>query len=236
MILEPWIDTAFVIDIETSGLDPFRNEVLTLSVSAVSIQDDRELDSELFLFKPENKAFWSAESESIHGISWEKAKLFEDKKKEWLRFIKFLSCYAHKPQIMVCHAMWFGKYFDSSFIDCQLDQIGLLFEKRKYIGRPFSTMTMAKELAKKNAIRTESFSLDSLAKIYGIELKHHDASSDREACQKLFIEFKNKGVTDVYTDPNHVPDLAPQKKKTSVKAKKDEKSNSKSDHRQPILG
>lgn len=223
----PWVDTAFIIDIETSGLDSMRNEVLSLSVSAVAIENHQELDSELFLFKPVRKQYWQDGAEAVHGISWEQSQEFPSAKKQWKKFLSFLKAYAHKPQVMGCHALWFGKYFDSSFIDCQLDLQELLFEKRKYIGSTFSTLSLAKNAAKKGHLSTEKYSLDALCSIHKIPLKHHDATSDREACQKLFKIYNQLGAIDEHTDYEYLPPSLTQEEEDKRNAKIQKRSNSK---------
>lgn len=225
------IDKIFVTDIETTGLDSFRNEILTMSISCVALDGFRELGKELFSFKPIYKKFFTSESEAIHGISWEKSQSFNRKSDEWKRFFDFLKSQTNKPIPLVCHAMWFGKYFDSSFIDCQLSLSDQLFEKRKYIGKPASTLTMARNLSKRGLLSVPSNGLAELSRIHNIELKHHDAESDREACQKLFKIFYNKGAIDEYTYDTYDEVQFDDKKKSSSKVSKTKKSISKSDNR-----
>jgi DNA polymerase-3 subunit epsilon len=226
-MFDPWIDLAFVIDIETTGLDSWRNEILTLSISAVKIDGHEELDSELFTFRPTRPDFFSEESEAIHGISLSKALNFPRQNLEWERFFKFLKAYASTPQIMVCHAKWFGRYFDSTFLDCQLFLVDKLFEKRKYIHKPVSTITMAQSLN----INSASYKLNDLCHYYSIELKHHDAVSDRKACQELFKIFHSKGGNDGYTNFIGISDDSDEEKAIVKKTPKTKKGNNQSSDR-----
>ena len=221
------IDIAFVVDIETTGLDTFRNEILTLSISAVRIETLEELDSAEFSFKPEYKQFWSDEAEKIHGISWEESLAFPDKLTEWKKVLAFMMNYCSAPQIMVCHALWMGKYFDSNFIDCQLDLLGLLFEKRKYVKGTISTISMAKDCVKMGLISTNSFKLNVLCDIYGIGLNHHDAKSDRMACQELFKIFYKNGAIDDNCKSVYLPRQESQENENNGKNVTAKKGNSK---------
>lgn len=231
-MFSPWIDLAFVIDIETTGLDYWRNEILTLSISAVKIDGHEEMDSELFTFRPTRPSFFSEESEAIHGISLSTALNFPRQHLEWERFFKFLKAYASTPQLMVCHSKWFGKYFDSAFLDCQLFLVDKLWEKRKYIHKPVSTITMAQSLN----VNSESYKLNHLCHYYGIELKHHDAVSDRKACQELFKIFHSKGGNDGYTNYIGISDDSDEEKTPRKKITKAKKSNDKSSDRLLISG
>jgi DNA polymerase III alpha subunit (gram-positive type) len=231
-MFSPWIDLAFVIDIETTGLDYWRNEILTLSVSAMQLDGYNELDKELFQFRPTRPKFFSQESEEIHGISIDQAMNFPEQRKEMKRFLNFLKAYASKPQLMVCHAKWFGKYFDSAFIDCQLFLTNEIWEKRKYIGKTVSTLTMAQSAK----VQSESFSLDSLCKHYQIELKHHDADSDRNACQELFKILHSQGANDGFTNFIELSDNTDEKKKTRSKTAKIKKSDNQPSDRFLISG
>lgn len=223
------MDNVFVVDIETTGLDFWRNEILTISISAVS--NFVTVSEEVFKFKPERKQYYSAESEQIHGISLKEAMGFNNSKKEWNRFLDFISSFSERPLPIICHAMWFGKYFDSTFIDCQLFMRELLFEKRKFIGKPVSTITMAKSI-----YNYESYSLDSLCKRYSIPLDHHNAVSDRIACQKLFEIFYKNGGYDGYTDFNTVQNYTDEAKETGKKTSKTKKSNNKPSDRFTLSG
>lgn len=191
------IDKSFVIDIETTGLDCWRNEILTLSCGVVDIKTQEQINEKEFSFRPTRRSFFNSEAEKIHGISLERALTFPESRGEWIRFIDFLKQNTNTPQIMCCHALWFGKYFDSNFISCQLDLLELNFEKRKYIGMCVSTHSMAKI----HYGTGEPLNLKALSLKHEIELNHHDAKSDREACQKLFKYFYQRGVNDEYANP-----------------------------------
>jgi len=214
-------DFIYFVDIETTGLDFFRNEILTMSLS-VCDRELNQIDEADFCFKPKNEA-WSTEAENIHKITKDIAQLFNESDSEWFRFLSFISKYSKKRDLMVCHALWMGKYFDSAFIDAQLEIRDLLFHKRKYIEATISTISMEKSIEKH-----QSYSLNNACKRYNIELDHHNAKSDREACQKLFKLILDKGGRDenIYnTEQNE----------NSSMSKKTKKSDSKRSNSEPVF-
>lgn len=180
-----------VCDIETSSTDFWRGEILSMSIGLYS--DDSTLIDELELkFRPVRNKFWSKEAEVIHKISWEEAQNFPFADDSWNELKAFLTLYIDKPIPFVCHALWFGKYFDRAFIECQLFLTNRTFEFRKFFSSSISTHTMAQKL--KTAGKYDfgdSLSLSSLCTYFKIELNHHEAKSDREACAQLFFKLKD---------------------------------------------
>jgi DNA polymerase III alpha subunit (gram-positive type) len=179
----------FFVDIETTGLDYFRNEILVMSISFCDYSLN-EVDSVLIKFKPQNLSSWSMEAQSVHKITKEQAMAFQDAKISWKMFFDFISCYGNNSPL-VCHAKWFNLYFDSAFINAQCFLMDKLYQKRKFVSdKTLSTHTIAKHLRRVSSVAsTEKLSLDALCKVHNIKLDHHNAESDRQACQALFKIF-----------------------------------------------
>lgn len=173
----------YVFDIETTGTDYFRNEILKISCG---IYDDGiEIDSLELSIKPQRKQYWQSEAERVHRISWEQAQGFHSANYCYSELIKFMHFYGMGD--FVCHALWFGNYFDRAFIEAQMSLLDLTYRYRKNLRtRTISTITLAKQLQKNGFIEVDSFGLEELCKKFGIKLDHHDAKSDREACAQIY--------------------------------------------------
>jgi DNA polymerase III epsilon subunit-like protein len=178
----------FFVDVETTGTDYWRNEIITLSISFCD-EELNECDSALFRFRPKYKDFWEEGAEAAHGIAWDEAANFPDAEIEWKSFLSFIGYHGNRSPL-VCHAKWFGHYFDHAFINAQLSLRNLLFEKRKYISeKTISTISMAETLRREGLVASGSLALNVLCEQFKINLNHHDAESDRLACQELFKKF-----------------------------------------------
>jgi len=172
---------AFVCDLESSGLDFFRNEILSLSCSYV--EDEKELGSIEVTFRPESK-FWDDGAEKVHGISKFAAARFDDRKESSKKFLDFIKSFPRSP--MVCHALKMRGLFDAIFLEAHYELMDQRFELYKSFSRYESTLMMMKELHKNGVFQLEKFSLDYLCNQFSIPLVHHDAKSDRLACQQLY--------------------------------------------------
>jgi len=181
-----------VIDIETSGLDLWRCEVIALSIGLYS--DAGDLVNELDLnFKPVRLGYWSNESEAIHGISRMAALKFPDANESWGKFFDFLDQNLDERADFVCHALWLGHYFDSTFLFCQMFLSNNHWLLRKYFkSETISTHTMAQKLKSHGIYNFEKLNLAYLCQYFGISLDHHNARSDREACSKLYFKMKDR--------------------------------------------
>ena len=173
----------YVFDIETTGTDFFRNEIITLSCGLYN--DGLEIDSLEMNLKPVRKHYWQPEAEKVHKISWGEAQGFRDANQCFEELIRFMNFYGVGD--FVCHALWFGNYFDRAFIEAQMSLFDINYRYRKNVRtRTISTLTLAKKLQKNGFISVDSFGLGVLCKHFGINLDHHNAMSDRKACAELY--------------------------------------------------
>ena len=105
----------FFVDCETTGTDYWRNEILTKSL-VVTDYDLKILEIETFKFRPEFDT-WDRESERIHGITYNEASTFGDKRSAYTDMLEFIESFGSN-HMYVCHAFpMFGKldYFDYQF-------------------------------------------------------------------------------------------------------------------------
>lgn len=183
----------FFVDLETTGLDAMRNEILTASISVCDYHTLDQIEEIELTFKPQNLKFWSQEAEAVHGISLQKALTFQDKihsTNELIRFFKRNS--SPFPQPLVSHALNLkGYFFDQNFLlqHFMRSSQELFFEFRKMAGVSQSTINYAKAIG-----GFPNYKLSTLCAHFGIPLDHHNAKSDREACQKLYSIFRSGGI------------------------------------------
>lgn len=176
------IKNFIAVDFETTGTDPYRNEIITASVSLCNKHG--EIDAIELNFRPQSQ-FWDEEAEKIHGISKFQAARFDDPLKSSKLLIDFIN-QVPGPNILVCHALKFSTYFDWSFLQAHYDKYNRRHVLYKSIYQCQSTLTWLKYLDRIGYDKNSEFNLKHLCARYGIELHHHDATSDRRACQKLF--------------------------------------------------
>jgi DNA polymerase III alpha subunit (gram-positive type) len=178
-------DLFYVIDLESSGLDAYRSEILTLSISACNRSGVIE---ELELCRRPTTSYWEEGAEKVHGISRFAASRFPDDFDDKLE--SFLS--RHGQGVLVCHALRMSSYFDATILLAHFDKQNRKHDYYRYFRQNWSTITFLKYLNRTGVELNHEFGLDALCKKYRIPLNHHDSKSDREACQKLFFMILSK--------------------------------------------
>jgi len=167
-------------DLETTDKNPNTAEVLTGYFETFK---GKELIDTLYVeCKPQ---LYLEESFEIHKISRETAMSFPDKK------IGMRQIYGHLlkyPSTLICHANYtvFGV---NGYFDWQVLRNYAHFQNQsEWFYRVFmdykieSTHTIAKQ-----KLKLDNYRLSTLAAYFGIELNHHDAKSDTEACRKIYF-------------------------------------------------
>lgn len=192
-IVEDKFEVCFFVDLETTGLDPMRNEILTVSLSVCDYKTLEQIEEIELEFKPVNLKYWSEEAEKVHGIKLQKALSFQDKRhstNEMMRFFKRHQKEGVQP--IVSHALnYMGAYFDQNFLMQHFFRTAdeQLYQYRRICGISQSTIDFAKALG-----GFENYKLSTLCKFYNIPLNHHNSKSDREACQKLYKIFRETKI------------------------------------------
>ena len=173
-------DLAYIVDLESSGLNSYRSEILTLSISACN---KHGVIDEVELSRRPTTNYWEEDAEKIHGISRFAASRFPEDFND--RLTQFLE--KHGQGVMICHALKMSSYFDATILLNHFDKQDKRHDFYKYFRQSQSTITWLKYLNRIGVELNHEFNLDALCKKYRIELIHHNAKSDREACQKLFF-------------------------------------------------
>lgn len=186
----------FFLDVETTGLDYYRNEIITLSISAY---DKYVKNDDLYLtIRPERLKYWSKEAELAHGISIQQSLLFDEKKDSFSELMRFIDRYSDGNAMLICHA--FDKFktqnlFDVNFLKVGLEECGFYWSFRRSVKQFGSTDTIFREATQRGDFdKLPSYALNKLCDHFKIPLKHHDVVSDREACEQLYFKAKELGI------------------------------------------
>ena len=166
-------------DIETTGLEYMRGD-RCIEIGAVEINDGVITDRTFHEYiNPDGKII-PPDSYMVHKIS---NAFLEDKPKMSVIAPKFLEFIGDSP--IVAHN---GSDFDFPFMNHELEMLGL-----PPIPRPQQLDSIV--IARNRVFGPKSYSLDALAKWYGISLTAradaHGALIDAEILAKVFIELEN---------------------------------------------
>lgn len=188
------IEAIVSCDLETTGLDVNLGACwITGSfgkLDPVTLQtiDELELKSRPY--------HWDEEARRIHRISIHTAREFPEREESLQKLIDWLP--KDRNFAFLCHAK--SSYFDSkakrqinAHFDFAMLKSDFLYQDRyfdfyKYFDEKkiISTITIAKSLGIKDV------KLNDLCEYFKIELNHHDARSDRIACEEIFRRFYNE--------------------------------------------
>ena len=154
------------IDVETTGLSPFYNELI--EISAIKYENGKKIDSFTTFVKP--KSAIPVQITAITGITNEmvsKAPFIEEVMPELVKFIDKLPIVAHNAR------------FDYQFIQSYSKNS---FTKNKVIDTVLLSKTMYKGL--------KDHKLGTVARHLGItEDGFHRAEFDCECCAKIYLEY-----------------------------------------------
>lgn len=162
------------IDFETAN----RNRASACSVGMIKVKNGYIVDSFYSLINPEEE--FDSFNTSIHGITEamiENKPTYKDLVYEILDFIDSLPLVAHYSP------------FDMGVIRDSNERYNIINFKATY----FDSYFLSKQL-----IETISYRLVDLSKLLSIDLKHHNAASDAEACAKIVLYLCEKNsVSDI---------------------------------------
>ena len=192
----------FVCDLETTGLDPIRNDIIEICLLAVNEENNivgefhRQVCPEVI-----NALTWSRVAEAVHGYTPEQASEFPPRRKvllELLHFLEPFKCQVNTPREFICHALpeRIGKgwpYFDYYFLEWAFRKEKWEYSFWKVFSpqKITSTITMARTFSGNH----KGHKLNKWAKHIGFDLNHHEAKSDAYACLELYKYFlKNAAV------------------------------------------
>ena len=166
-------------DVETTGLKPLKHEVISIGW----ILTDKRLnviDRESKIIRPISKQ-WDDSSEKVHGISKVKASAGVDKFEYLSSFLDLIPPYC----TFVSHTnKSIDGYFDFNMLmfDCMKLNLDRKFSQKLDQLNQISTVDYAKQAN----LPVENYKLNTLCEYFGIELDHHNAESDTNACYEVF--------------------------------------------------
>ena len=181
------IDAIISCDLETTGLDIHSACWITGSFGKICPKTFKTIDELELTSRPYH---WDEEARKIHRFSFATANEFDDRQESLNRLIEWLP--KNRRFAFLCHAS------ESSFgihahFDLAIIKADFLFQDRYFDfykifddKKIISTVTIAR------ALNMESAKLKNLADYFKIELDHHNASSDRRACEEIFRRFLSR--------------------------------------------
>ena len=176
------------IDIESTGLDPKRNDIIQLGF-IIEI-DNKIVHKEKFNLQPFDYSTIEPKALETNHLTIEQIKTFEQPQVIYKKLVNILGTYVNKydrnDKFIPCgYNVNFDigflrefflkngdKYFGSWFDYHYLDGMALVFLMR-YLGK----------------LKLENYRLETSAKHYGIKINAHDALSDIEATRELILEI-----------------------------------------------
>jgi DNA polymerase III epsilon subunit-like protein len=175
----------FPIDVETTGLDPKKHEIIELAFSII-INGVKHCSMELYM-RPERWDMISSEALAVNGWTLERLKRLPEMEYSFLIL----------TDIMGRHLRHFGKFriveygngFDSRFVAAFLNSIGIdcnmycFFQKQS---------TNVHSIAKKKLPGLKSYKLKDVARRLGIpvdERQLHGAAYDRDLMIEVYMRL-----------------------------------------------
>jgi len=180
----------FVCDHETTGFNYWKNEILTTSFGLYNYSTLELLDEIELQFKPSNLRNFGGEE--VHGISVSEAITFPEKRESTKKLLDFIEQVDSDHNAFCCHAPYvYGTYFDWAFMFVHFCKYGLEYRLRKKINKLESTTIYLRKLRDEGKIDFDKPKLNEICEMFGIELKHHDAKSDRLACLEIYKKARS---------------------------------------------
>lgn len=185
----------FVTDIETTGFSPNKNDIIELAGIIVKKEGDnlKYIDSFCERCRPYSIDSWTAGAEMIHKIRMDEAFTFQHPRKMLINLLKFLLPYKHDdnlPLLFICHAK---NKFDYKFIKNAFLKEGLINSFHKVFSENNYESTIDLASKYKDVLGVDNLKLSTLADYFNVELSHHEAFSDANACLEIYKKLKNMG-------------------------------------------
>lgn len=182
-------------DVETTGLDPVKNDIVTLSaLIEIDGKVERSLDLKI---QPIDWGNIEEEALKINGLTVEEMKTFDSPKIAHEKLVAFFERYINRyDSTDKFQPAGYNITFDMLFLAEFFKKCG-----DKYFGswvdyHKFDVATLVQFLHLKGTLDLENYKLVTVGNAMGIEFKAHDAKADiiatRDICYKLLnmIEVK----------------------------------------------
>lgn len=198
----------FVCDVETTGLDPIRNDIIEICLLAINEKYEvlgefhRHIAPEMI-----NEITWDKEAQGVHGYTPEEAMGFMPRRRFCIELLNFLLPFKNEDNTareFICHALpdrFFDKkrntmswpHIDYHFLEWAFRKEELQWSFWKVFAHEkiVSTIKLAREYSGEH----RGHKLDRWASHIGFNLDHHKAQSDTYACLELYKYFMEQGCT-----------------------------------------
>lgn len=164
----------FVCDFETTGLEQFRAEPITMF--GLMVNEELDIEKEIDIkFRPTGE--WSLDAQAVHGITESKARLFPPQIDGLQRICEEVP----KGSWLTCHARGTKSgYFDKQIMEALFVVNDMRFEFFDYFPYSLSTHTIYKDMMNdKKVPKIKSLTLPSICNSLGVKVEnHHDAKAD----------------------------------------------------------
>lgn len=180
----------FYFDVETTGLNPFKNGIIQLS-GEIEI-DGKTMEQFNYKVKPFPNDALEPEALNVSGTSLKDIEGFEEPLSVYSKLTNSLSKYCNKYDTNdKYYPAGFNVAFDISFlksffVKCNDNYYGSWFNYRSLDPLPVFNFLQAMGETKE----LPNLKLETIANYYGIEIKAHDAMSDinatKEVIKKVF--------------------------------------------------
>ena len=182
----------FFIDIESTGFDPIRNDIITGTI--IVADEDLSILSQLsFKSRPDFNKFYSDEAEKVHGISKSKMKSFPRRMDTCIEILNFLKPHLSRNRYpLVFHA---NGNFDWKMLHGMFYKEDIQYSLYKIFDESLliSTLEMGKDY--KRSLKqplNKNNNLKYWADYIGFDLVHHTAESDTHCCYNLYKYFHQR--------------------------------------------
>ena len=178
----------FYFDVETTGLDPQKNDIIQLAY-VVEINGEIKEEGE-FKLQPMNYATIEKGALEVNKITIEQLKTYSQPWLVHVQIMKLLDKYIDKYNKQ-------DKFIPAGYnVKFDLDMFREFFKKNnhKYFGSYFGYYVLdpipfLMVLEYKGLIKLESHKLVDICKYFGIEIQAHDALSDIKATRELIYKL-----------------------------------------------
>lgn len=178
-------------DVETTGLDPYRNDIISL---ACIIDIDGQIKEEFNLYmQPFNWTNIESSALKINGITKEQLKTFMSPNEAHLKLKSYLQKYVDPyNRNDKFQAGGYNNDFDVKFMSNFFKKCG-----DKYFGswidyHRFDPQVIMQFLHLKGDIKLPDYKLKTIANYFGIDIKAHDAMSDIKTTREIVYKLLPK--------------------------------------------
>lgn len=183
-------EVLFVCDHETTGFDPWYNEIITSSIGSYDYKSLELLDEIELKFKPQNLKYYGGVE--VHGIPISEAINFPNKADSNREMLDFFIKYKSDHNAFLCHALErYNTYFDWAFLYVQMMKFDKEYLLRRKVNKLESTIDYFKEASKQGKVSLANYKLNTICDLYNVDLNHHDAKSDRVACFEIYKKARS---------------------------------------------